>query len=368
MFGNFFIKGRKKQVQHYLVKRFRTFFFLLLLFFSTLYLWAALTTKNTTPELHPEKWLNTSDQISRAKLQGKIVVYHFWNSSTQRGLWELKLLDQIAYEYPPKKFQVIGIYTPEFDFDRNEALVAQLIKDEKVMHPVALDFTRNLWNLYHQPPRPGFLLADQDGNLRQSFGPETDYNKLRASVEELLADINVDFSDVQAPLPTFRTLFNFKLGFKDVTSYGNLVPLKAYETHVFDYPAELLPDRYYLKGAWKINEESAENSQNPVSLKITTNAELVGIVAGSLSNQISPVEIRMDGIPLTKKNKGKKAVIQDHKSYVFIKDYRYYEIIKLPEFSGNHTVELLFEEGRIEIFKLSGATISKKTISKRSAA
>ena len=87
---------------------------------------------------------------------------------------------------------MIGIHTPEFDFEKSRERVAASIRDHGLKFPVMMDNDYAYWKKLGNRYWPTFYLADKEGNLAGSFYGETHPNteraqKAEAVIEKLLA-------------------------------------------------------------------------------------------------------------------------------------------------------------------------------------
>ena len=83
-------------------------------------------------------WLN-SPPLTPQDLKGKVVIYDFWTYSCVNCVRTLPHLKALYDRYASDGLVVIGIHSPEFDFEKNHDNVAKAVKDLGVTWPVAFD-------------------------------------------------------------------------------------------------------------------------------------------------------------------------------------------------------------------------------------
>ncbi|GMA35307.1 cytochrome c biogenesis protein/redoxin [Demequina litorisediminis] len=120
-----------------------------------------------------EAWFNTPDDqgIDLADLRGEVVLVDFWAYSCincQRSIPHSVAWDET---YGDLGLNVIGIHSPEYSFEKDEANVRAGAEDFGITYPVALDNDLATWTNYRNRYWPAHYLIDADGTVRHiSFG------------------------------------------------------------------------------------------------------------------------------------------------------------------------------------------------------
>jgi thiol-disulfide isomerase/thioredoxin len=84
------------------------------------------------------EWLN-SMPLTTEGLRGKVVLVDFWTYSCINWLRTEPYVRAWAEKYRTQGLVVIGVHSPEFDFERDIENVRWAVKDMKVDYPVAVD-------------------------------------------------------------------------------------------------------------------------------------------------------------------------------------------------------------------------------------
>ena len=79
------------------------------------------------PELNVSAWYNT-EPLTLASLRGKVVVIDFWTYSCINCLRALPHMRQIWDRYKGNGLVLIGVHSPEFDFEKDEKNLEAAIK------------------------------------------------------------------------------------------------------------------------------------------------------------------------------------------------------------------------------------------------
>src|SRR5258705_8451523 len=93
-------------------------------------------------------WLN-SQPLTAADLRGKVVLIDFWTYTCINWLRTLPYVRAWAEKYKDKGLVVIGVHTPEFEFEKNLDNIRRAVKDMNVNYPVAVDSRHVIWEAFN---------------------------------------------------------------------------------------------------------------------------------------------------------------------------------------------------------------------------
>ncbi|OGG28843.1 hypothetical protein A2973_04425 [Candidatus Gottesmanbacteria bacterium RIFCSPLOWO2_01_FULL_49_10] len=104
------------------------------------------------PELIPGgKWFNVgpaSESLSMKSFRGQVILVDFWTYTCINCIRTLPYLKSWHDKYKDKGLIIIGVHTPEFEFEKNPDNVARAIKDFGLTYPVMQDNDFATWNAY----------------------------------------------------------------------------------------------------------------------------------------------------------------------------------------------------------------------------
>ena len=92
-------------------------------------------------------WLN-SPPLTAADLRGHVVLVNFWTYTCINWLRSLAYLRAWADNYKDQGLLVIGVHTPEFDFEQDLDNVRRAVKAMRIQYPVAVDSDYAIWNAF----------------------------------------------------------------------------------------------------------------------------------------------------------------------------------------------------------------------------
>ena len=144
------------------------------------------------------QWLN-SKPLSGQDLRGKVVLVDFWTYSCINCQRELPHVQAWYQRYRPLGFQVVGVHTPEYAFERVPANIADGAARLGLTFPVAVDNDYRTWTAYQNIAWPAGYLVDAGGVIRRVNFGEGDYAETESDIRALLAAAN---PGVELPAPT----------------------------------------------------------------------------------------------------------------------------------------------------------------------
>ena len=87
-------------------------------------------------------------------------------------------------KYGKKGFQVIGIHSPEFDFEKERSRVESAVKKYHLDHPIMMDNEHTYWKALGNRYWPSFYLVDKGGTIILRAAGELHANSARGDAFE----------------------------------------------------------------------------------------------------------------------------------------------------------------------------------------
>ncbi|HTH60521.1 MAG TPA: thioredoxin family protein [Paraburkholderia sp.] len=131
-------------------------------------------------------WLN-SDPLTARQLKGRVLLVDFWTASCINCIHTLPFVTQWDRKYREQGLTVVGVHTPEFESERDMAIVQAAIRRYGITYPVALDNQYRTWNAYGNQYWPAFYLIDRRGRVVYTHVGEGDYAQTEAAIQAALA-------------------------------------------------------------------------------------------------------------------------------------------------------------------------------------
>ena len=109
---------------------------------------APLPVEGSMPSLDgATEWLG-SPPLATDELRGNVVLVQFWTYTCVNWLRTLPYVRAWAEKYKDDGLVVLGVHTPEFDFEHDLDNVARAVKDLRVDYPVAVDNDYAIWSAF----------------------------------------------------------------------------------------------------------------------------------------------------------------------------------------------------------------------------
>ena len=132
-----------------------------------------------------DAWIN-SPPLQLADLKGKVVLIDFWTYSCINCIRTLPYIKDWYAKYHDKGLVIIGVHTPEFEFEKNLDNVKNAVKAFNILYPVALDSHYATWKSFQNQYWPAHFLIDKAGNIVYEHFGEGDYAITEHNIRYLL--------------------------------------------------------------------------------------------------------------------------------------------------------------------------------------
>ncbi|MEO8400664.1 MAG: thioredoxin family protein [Gammaproteobacteria bacterium] len=274
-------------------------------------------------------WIN-SEPLQLNQLKGKVVLIDFWTYSCINCIRTLPYLREWYKKYHNDGLVIIGVHSPEFDFEKNLDNVKNAVVKDGIVYPVALDNQFNTWRNYDNRYWPAHYLIDKNGNVvYQHFG-EGEYVQTENNIRFLLGlKEPVSESTVSSEIVTRAETPETYLGYTRAANFKSPEKARHDQSASYSYPEELLDNTWALKGGWVIHAEHIMSTESNSALKIHFNARKVFIVMGSSTNKSIQVKLLLNGEQVVV-GKGKDVM----NSSITVDKHRLYEVLALPRSSS----------------------------------
>ncbi len=234
-------------------------------------------------------WLNTPSgkPIALNSLRGKVVLVDFWAYSCINCQRAIPHVVGWYQAYKDSGFEVIGVHTPEYAFEKVPGNVAKGAADLGITYPIALDDNYSTWTNYRNRYWPAEYLIDANGTVRHIKFGEGDYNGTETLIRRLLTDakpglklprpVGADAAPDLTPQTTLTPETYFGVG--KVVNYGGD---GAYDegSATFSYPPALAADKFALSGPWSLDYQGATPDGDNSTIRLNFHAKNVYIVVG----------------------------------------------------------------------------------------
>ncbi|NCT55651.1 cytochrome c biogenesis protein DipZ [bacterium] len=282
-------------------------------------------------------WFN-SEPLSMSQLKGKIVLIDFWTYTCINCQRTLPYLKTWWEKYEKEGLVIIGVHTPEFEFEKNPKNVLQALEDFGINYPVMQDNDFATWRAYNNRYWPAKYLIDKEGNIRYYHFGEGDYDKTEKAIQELLK-VEQSISTELAPKSYAKTPETY-LGYGRLKGFASNESIKEDVLETYSLPRDLKGNSFAYEGNWVVNEEFA-NPEAGAKLYFNFDAQQVFLVMRAKEGN-SKVKVLL-------KNNPNDLGLDVVGGFVTVTKDTLYKLVKLKN-AGKETLILEFEDNNVEVF------------------
>jgi len=294
------------------------------------------------PEIIPGgQWFN-SEPFTIDEMRGKVVLVDFWTYSCINCIRTLPYLKDWHDTYADKGLVILGVHSPEFEFEKNVTNVQTAIEDFEIEYPVVQDNDFKTWRAYNNRFWPAKYLVDKNGKIRYTHFGEGKYEETENIIRELLGEEPI--SEFDQPIVTSskrQQTAETYLGYGRADAY--VIDIDEDQLAEYSYEGIVPNDAVSLNGSWLVNEESITAKEPGSRLSLNFQAQQVYLVLepNKVANPQS-VQVLLDGQPLPQKYWTDD---MNENGEIAVDSARKYDILDLEDDYGRHTLTLIFDPG-----------------------
>ena len=322
-----------------------------------------------------DAWLNTEMELQIGELaaEGNVVLVDFWTYTCINCIRTLPYLRDWWAQYEDDGLVILGIHTPEFEFEKDYQNVADAIETHSVGWPVAQDNNMTTWRNFENRYWPAKYLYNVRGEMIYSHFGEGAYAETEERIRNALVEAGADLSDDpfnapqdQARDSTFQSAR--QSGRAAVTPelyagwHRNFLTARAgrppyvAQQEYFDailkaedrtehtiatidvsVPQDIQPHAMYFQGQWSVEPERIRHARMTENLEdylaLNYAAKSVNAVLTSDSGEPYRVVITVDGAMMTPENAGADVQWDENgRSYVLVDEPRMYGLVDNPQY------------------------------------
>lgn len=288
-------------------------------------------------------YFNAKEGLKISDLKGKVVLVDFWTYSCINCIRTLPHLIEWDKKYRDTGLVIIGVHTPEFDFEKKPENVQDAIEKFGVEYAVVQDNEHKTWNAYANRYWPHKYLIDSNGYIVYDHIGEGGYIETEKKIQELLIEINkkanFNMSQVEDKTPKVEITNELYSGFGFALprnqNIGNKEGLQSGSVFEYKTNGDIKKDVIYLEGKWRSNEDNLR-AQGNSSILLGFTANSVNIVADSLNEKPLKVDVFVNGEYIDEMQAGSDVEFEGKRAYIIVDKPRLYNV-----FNGYYGTYLL---------------------------
>jgi len=267
---------------------------------------SSLTPQGSMPSLAgAETWLNSAP-LTPAQLRGKVVLIDFWTYSCINCIRTIPHIRAWAEKYRDNGFVVLGVHTPEFQFEHDLANIHAAMERFRIDFPVAVDSGYRIWQAFGNRAWPAVYLVDGKGNIRYRQFGEGNYERTERAIQALLREAGKDKFDAALvrPVATDEQMApdvdQIRSG-ETYVGYAQATNLRSLESirrdAVRDYSiGKLALNDWGFTGSWTVHADRATASRPGSGIAYRFSARDLHLVLGpGMSGKPIRIRVTVDG-------------------------------------------------------------------------
>jgi thiol-disulfide isomerase/thioredoxin len=327
-----------------------------------------LPVEGDLPAAKATEWLNTPP-LTGADLRGKVILIDFWTYSCVNWRRTLPYVRAWAAKYKSDGLVVIGVHTPEFEFEKNIDNIRRAAKEMKIDYPIAVDSDREIWRAFNNDFWPALYFVDSQGRIRHHYLGEGEYEHSERVIQQLLAEAGFGGFD-RKPVAVRP------IGVEAAADLGNLKSPETYtgaertqnfaspsgpildRPATYEIPAHLKLNHWALAGVWTVRKDAIAVSESGARLAFRFHCRDLNIVMGprlgGTSNGTSPGRPLRFRVLLNGKPPGPAhGTDVDAEGNGTATEQRLYQIIHQQRPIADRQFEIQFLDPDVEVFSFT---------------
>jgi hypothetical protein len=301
-------------------------------------------------------WLNSAPLTAEA-LQGRVILVSFGTYTCINWIRSLPYVRSWADKYGGQRLAVVGVQTPEFDFEEDLDGVRTAIEEMAVRYPVAVDNGYAVWRAFDNHYWPALYFVDGRGQIRHHRFGEGEYEESERVLQMLLAEAGVDVDaslvglqplgvELPADWDHLRSPENY-LGYGRTQGFASPGGAILDERHLYTVPPSLGRNQWALSGVWRIGLVATVLEEPSGAISCDFHARDLHLVMRTAVPQ-APVRFRVhiDGRPPGPAH----GLDVDEDGNGTVTGQNLYQLVRQPGPIGDRRFEIEFLDAGVEAF------------------
>jgi len=300
-------------------------------------------------------YLNTTPEKLSEEIKDKVILYDIWTYSCINCIRTLPYITAWDDKYADQGLLIIGVHSPEFEFEKDPDNVKIAIEKYGIDYPVVLDNDMETWKAFDNRYWPRKYIADHEGYIRYDHIGEGGYQKTEKIIQQLLDERNTSLGIQTASAASLVDIDEFEhsmfrspelyFGYKFAQNRNQLGSEEGFQpekivTYLESDKVDL--HKFYLTGDWKNGKDSMELVSDTGVIKLQYSAKQVNIV----TDNDAELKIFLDGEPIPARYSGDDLTSGNT---LTVSNPNLYNIVS-SENSASHLMEIQIKGKGFQIF------------------
>jgi len=305
------------------------------------------------------EWLN-SPRLSATTLAGRVVLVNFCTYSCINWLRTLPYVRAWSQKYG-QPLVVIGVHTPEFEFEKNIDNVRRAVRQMRIDYPIVIDNDYSIWRAFKNQAWPALYFMDARGRIREHHFGEGEYERSETIIQRLLAEtgaadvsnglVTVEASNIElgADWDNVRSAENY-VGYERTQNFASRGGADPDRRRTYTAPSRLALNEWALAGEWTMGRQATASSSPNGRIVYRFHARDLHLVMGPARREV-PVRFRIsidgrapgDAHGVDVDNDGNGTVVEQ----------RLHQLLRQPKPIVDRTFAIEFLDAGVEAFSFT---------------
>ena len=305
-------------------------------------------------------WLNSA-ALNQHELRGRVVLISFWTYSCINWRRTLPYLRVWDARYRDRGLVIVGVHSPEFEFEKDAENVRWAIHAMHIDYPVVADSNFAIWRAFNNQYWPALYFVDAKGHIRYHQFGEGEYEKAELVIRQLLAEsghpvpdrppLSVQANGIEAPADwnNVASPENY-VGYERTEGFSSPGGMRRGEAEDYRSPASLVVNTWALAGNWTTGRQSIRLNRFGGRILYQFHARDLHLVMGPTARTRSVrFRVLLDGKPPGSAH-GEDV---DERGNGTVSEHRLYQLIRQDTPIRDRQVEIEFLEGGVEAYSFT---------------
>jgi thiol-disulfide isomerase/thioredoxin len=302
-------------------------------------------------------WLN-SQPLTVDGLRGKVVLINFWTYTCINWLRQLPYVRAWAEKYKDRGLTVIGVHTPEFEFEKTIDNARRALTEMRIDYPIAVDNDYAVWRAFGNHYWPALYFIDTQGRIRHHQFGEGEYERSERVIQQLLsesragrvaqemAEVDARGFEAAADWDSLKSPENY-LGYERTENFASAASVVINKPRLYTAPAQLQLNQWALSGDWTIGRQAIVLNQSGGRIAYRFHARDLHLVMGPAERGTSVrFRVLVDGQPAV----AARGLDADVRGEGTATEQRLYQLVRQPQPITDRQFEIEFLDSGVEAF------------------
>jgi hypothetical protein len=301
-------------------------------------------------------WLNSAP-VNTDALRGQVVLVSFGTYTCINWIRSLPYVRAWATRYAAQGLAVIGVQTPEFDFEKDLNGVRVALTQMDVRYPLAVDNDYAVWQAFNNHYWPALYFVDGQGRIRHHRFGEGDYQESERVLQMLLGEAGVEFDGALTRLEPQGVELpadwdhvgspETYVGYDRADGFSSPGGVVADQPHRYGAPSSLRRNQWALSGDWRMGSVAIVVEAPGGAIACSFHArDLHLVIRPAVPGTSVPFRVRLDGQPPGPAH----GLDIDEDGNGTVTDQRLYQLIRQPTPIVDRRFEIEFLDAGAEAF------------------